>query len=120
MDEEKNIEEQIADLKKARAERERADSAEAKKAELAALQLDAKYSKTHGKRGRDFQIVESTIGLPPIVIKRPSAIAMNRLGEIKDGEEEVDSQNMIVSVLLEPSEEEEHVVDVDAIIRRPG
>ena len=97
------VDQELAELEAELAKEEKAEAERMKSARVKALKLRKEHSSL-GKHGRDFMVVESSHGDEPIVIKRPSRIALERLNSAKEEEQEVIATDLIAQVLVHPEE----------------
>jgi hypothetical protein len=97
------VDDEIAALELEQRELQKKYDAEDKLAKLKVLKLVSKYTKELGRRGHEFEVVESNIGADPIVIKRPTTIDVERFTSSNEDENTVAAMNLVSAALVEPS-----------------
>lgn len=94
----------LAAAKEARAKREAERDREQQAAQLEELELEDRFEREIGRRGRDFQIVDCTAeGGGFVVLKLGDTVAHKRFKNSKMSE--VDAQDYVLPSLVHPSKE---------------
>jgi hypothetical protein len=98
-----DLKEKLAAARKAKEERDAARAAKREEAELAVLELEAKYEKELGPRGVDFEIVDTVEG--PIVVKLGEAVLHTRFQSKGDKYTDADVFDYVDPCVVHPSKE---------------